>query len=114
MASINVLGSQGHLSLEWDPADPESVAGARAEVERLRRAGYTFWLTEPDVPADAVAAGNGRLVVKAPDEVLVRQVEDPVAEFEAANAVEPTGTPRRRGRPPRQPTVTAVPRMAGG
>ena len=107
MSQINVLGSQGHLSLEWDPADPESVANARAEVAKLRSMGYTFWLTESDIPADEIAAGNGHLIVKSQDEVLVRQVDDPVAEMS-----ETSETPRRRGRPAKQ--VTAVPRMAGG
>lgn len=110
MPAINVLGAGGHLSLDWNPDDPTQVAAIRAEVERLRAAGYTFWLTE-DVPADEGDAGGGHLIVRSATEMLVSQIDDPVSELSAVDETAPD-EPRRRGRPRR--AVTAVPRMAGG
>lgn len=46
--------ASGHLTLTWSPTDPESVAIARAEFERLKALGYAFY-----VSADAAA---GRVV----------------------------------------------------
>lgn len=37
---LDVMDSSGHTSVTWDPANPESVADARREFERLVRDGY--------------------------------------------------------------------------
>ena len=104
MAAIDVLNGSGHLTLEWDPNDEAAVARARAEVESLRAAGYSFFLTE-DEPADAIAAGRGKL--------LVKRTDDPVGDL---SEPEPEDAPvvkqKRRGRPPRE--AVAVRPMRGG
>lgn len=121
--TINVLGSRGHITLTWDPDDPEDVARARAEVETLRSAGYTFFLTE-GAPADEVAAGRGQLLVRRLDDP-VTELSEPVAEPEELSPIAKAlyeeltkpDAPRRRGRPPSNPAprqAAAVPRMAGG
>lgn len=102
--AIQILNASGHLTLEWDPDDPAAVEAIRVEVQNLQHAGYTFYLTEEE-PADAVAAGRGKL--------LVKRLTDPVAELAAVDK-EPEA-PKRRGRPAK-PTSTAVATrpMAGG
>lgn len=107
IAEIEVLNGSGHLSLTWDSENPEEVAAVRAEVARLRAAGYSFFLTA-DQPADEVAAGGGRL--------LVRRIEDPTAvpmddPTEPPPATETEPNPARRGRP--RKTVAVQP-MRGG
>lgn len=42
---LEVLDPTGHLSLTWNPDDPESVAKAGAEFDRLKDAGYAFFTT---------------------------------------------------------------------
>lgn len=104
MAQIQVLNGSGHLTLEWDHENPEEVARIRNEVQHLKDAGYSFFLTENE-PADAVAAGRGKL--------LVERVDDPVAilsEPEGESVTE--GVAKRRGRPPRE--AVAVQPMRGG
>lgn len=108
-ATIQVLNGRGHLTLEWNPEDPQEAAGIRAEVENLKAAGYSFWLTE-DAPADEVAAGRGKL--------LVKRIEDPVKELTAPDDdgdlpyEAPAVTSKRRGRPPRE--AVAVRPQRGG
>lgn len=59
---MEVLDATGHVTLRWDPADPESVAKARAEFDRMRGAGFAFFTTTA-VDALDPAAGtiDGRL-----------------------------------------------------
>lgn len=102
MSAIEVLNGSGHLTLEWDPENPAEVARVRAEVENLRNAGYTFFLTE-DEPADAIAAGRGKL--------LVKRTDDPVTDLSEPDEA-PAVEPKRRGRPPRE--AVAVRPMRGG
>jgi hypothetical protein len=45
MPCMDVLDATGHLSLTWDPADPESVSKAKAEFEQLKAAGFAFFST---------------------------------------------------------------------
>lgn len=46
---MEVLDHTGHLTLSWDPDDQASVERAQQEFERLRAAGYAFFVsTEPD------------------------------------------------------------------
>lgn len=65
--TLEVLNGRGHLSLSWDPENADEVAAARAEVEQLKKAGYSFFLVN-DVPADEVAAGHGALDVRKIDD----------------------------------------------
>lgn len=113
--TIEVLNGSGHLSLTWDPSNPEEVAKAKEEVEALKAAGYTFF---------EVAEGN----------LIVERVKDPVRPppYEAAPSPEPGPStvseeqPRRkRGRPrksdaaptpapPQGRRMVAVRQMQGG
>lgn len=85
--TLEVLDSSGHLTLTWDPSDPEQVRKAREEVERLRAAGYTFFAVVGATGADEVEAGNGTLIVQ--------RVESP---FSALPAQAPSKPPKK-GRP---------------
>ena len=135
MDSLHVLRGHGDLRLTWNPEEPEELARARAEVERLRAAGYQFFLVD-DTPADTVTAGRGTLVVRriepsavAPAlsvgrvdgrEVAYTITSDPGGarsgeEPDADVAVEGAGTeptPRRRGRRPQK--VVATRPLRGG
>ncbi|MFA6046278.1 MAG: hypothetical protein WC718_14940 [Phycisphaerales bacterium] len=68
--TLEVLDSSGHLTLEWDPNDETEIAAIRAEVARLKAAGYSFFLVE-GTPADEVAAGSGS------GKLVVRRIDDP-------------------------------------
>lgn len=81
MHELSVLDRSGHLRLTWDPNAAEEVENAREEVERLRQAGYGFFLVESGIPADPVTAGNGALEV--------RRVDDPIAAMREADEAEP-------------------------
>lgn len=50
--SIEFLDSSGHLSLQWDATDHDSVEHARAEFEALRQAGYSFFRVVPQQVAE--------------------------------------------------------------
>jgi hypothetical protein len=102
---IDVLNGKGHLTLEWNPDDQEAVDHMREEIDTLKKAGYTFFITEDEL-ADEVAAGKGHLIGK----LLVRRTENPVEELTEI-AQEPA---RRRGRQPAAPTAVAVQPMRGG
>lgn len=76
--TLEVLNVSGHLSLSWDPENEQEVAEVRAEVERLRAAGYSFFLVEDGGPADAVAAGRGALNVRRiMDPILPPSIHEP-------------------------------------
>lgn len=99
--TLEVLNGSGHLSLSWDPENEREVAEARAEVERLKAAGYSFFLVN-DGPADEVAAGHGALdVVRIEDPILTLSVHEntpPIMEAAAETVVahdpEPEGDHR--------------------
>lgn len=42
---MEILDQSGHLTLSWNPEEPESVTKAREEFDRLRAAGYAFFST---------------------------------------------------------------------
>jgi hypothetical protein len=116
--TLSVLDRSGDIKIEWDHADPARREWARAEVERLRAAGYTFYLVD-GTPADEVAAGGGTLVVRRLD---AAEVVDPPAD-EPAPAPAPDDAPaatapKRRGRPPKAQAadrqVVAARPLAGG
>jgi hypothetical protein len=46
MNAIAVLDPTGHLTIGWNPADPEDVAQAERAVKALQAEGFTFWRTE--------------------------------------------------------------------
>lgn len=43
MGELVVLNETGDVKVEWDPADAESTAKAKAEFERLQGEGYLFY-----------------------------------------------------------------------
>lgn len=93
---IEVLDPSGHLTLEWNPDDPASVAAAQAEWEKLKEAGFAFFADGGAEAADMDAGVRHRGKVEAR---VVR--------------VEPEAVKPRRGRRgPRR--STAVPPMRGG
>lgn len=105
MHTLEVLNRSGHLTLKWNPEDPEDVAKAREAVAALKAEGYTFFAVAGRTGVDEVAAGNGYLIVD--------RVEDPVEYRPAppAAAAAPEGPPpKKRGRPPK----TASPPPAKG
>lgn len=97
-STIEVLNGSGHLSMKWDPADPEEVARARAEALHLYEAGYSFFLVD-DTPADPIAAGRGELVVRR---------------MEADDVVPQLAEAESEGKPKRAKRAVAIQRMAGG
>ena len=74
MDTLDVLDPSGHLTLKWNPADPEEVTKAREEVGRLKKAGYTFFNVVGSKGADEIEAGKGHL--------LVERIDDPVEPVE--------------------------------
>lgn len=72
--TLSILNGSGDTKLSWDPASPADVAQAREQVAALKEKGYQFFLTRGTQP-DEVEAGLG--------ELLVRRIEDPVAEPQA-------------------------------
>lgn len=46
MNTMRVLNEKGDITVEWNPDDPESVAKARAEYDRLKEDGYEFYEVE--------------------------------------------------------------------
>ncbi|HXJ56433.1 MAG TPA: hypothetical protein VNU68_07185 [Verrucomicrobiae bacterium] len=86
---LRILGAAGDVKITWNHDDQADRAKARAEVARLKAAGYLFFLLDGS-PADEVSSGNGELVAHiASDEEII--------------APEPAETPAepevRRGRP---------------
>lgn len=43
MGALRILNQQGDIRVEWDPADPESTAHAKAEYDQLKKDGYKFY-----------------------------------------------------------------------
>ncbi len=70
--TLEILNPSGHLTLTWSPSEPAEVAEIRAEVTRLKAAGYSFFLVD-DTPADEVTAAGSTGQLK------VRRIEDPTA-----------------------------------
>lgn len=93
---LEVMDPTGHLTLSWNPDDPESVAKAGAEFERLKEAGYAFFST-----TDENAAGVKRLTKKVLTESRSLDVRP----------AEPTQTKTFNARARR---TVAVPPMRGG
>jgi hypothetical protein len=100
--TLEVLDPSGHVTLQWDPDDPESVARAEAEFKRMQEAGFAFFTT---ASPDAAAVKKMTKKQKARGSLDGRFIE----EAEPAEALEQTTTfkPRRR-------RTVAVRQMAGG
>jgi len=85
---LSILGRAGDIKLTWDKDDPESVAKARAEIARLKQAGYMFYIVDGS-PADEIAAGNGELTARFASEAELVAARSELAKlrqsYEAAN-----------------------------
>lgn len=95
--TLEVLNGSGHISLTWDHTNQAEVEATRAEVERLRQAGYSFFLVTGE-PADAVRAGAGELIVKRIDDPLRVHEEAAGADVAGEPPERPVAAPKRRGR----------------
>jgi hypothetical protein len=42
--TLEILGREGHISVAWDPDNPEEVEKARAEFNRLLEAGFMLFV----------------------------------------------------------------------
>lgn len=91
--TLEVLNGSGHLTLSWNPEDPDEVARARETVNHLKSQGYTFFVVAGSVGDDAVEQGAGRIIVD--------RIEDPTAppltiapEAPASLALEASETPK--------------------
>lgn len=77
---LEVLDSSGHLTLTWDPANPDEVAKAREEVKRLKEVGYTFYAVVGATGDDEVDAGNGTLIIQRIDDPICPPSVEPTEE----------------------------------
>jgi hypothetical protein len=113
ISTLSVLDRSGDLTLTWDHSDEAARENARQEVERLWKAGYSFFLANGS-PVDAVAAGAGTLIVRRLDAAEVVAETPPDEPSEPAEApVDPPS--KRRGRPPKADRhVVAVRPLSGG
>lgn len=114
---LSILDGSGDFTVTWDHDNQEDREKARLEVERLRAAGYSFFLTD-GTPADAIAAGAGTLIVRRLD---ASEVVDPLSTHTpdhptvAADDQPTEPAKRRRGRPPKADRhVVAVRPLRGG
>lgn len=57
---MEVLDPTGHLSLTWDPQDGASVDKARADFQRLKEAGYAFFVDQVEDAAEVERWKTGR------------------------------------------------------
>lgn len=62
---MEILDPQaGHISLEWDPDDRDSVKRAREEFDRLKQAGYAFYSTPDEKERKRLQAKDGKYDVR--------------------------------------------------
>lgn len=59
---MNVMDSSGHTTVTWDPTDRDSVRTARAEFDRLRRAGYQAFRMDLVTETGAVVEEKGERI----------------------------------------------------
>lgn len=97
--SLEVLNGSGHLVLTWNPSVPEEVEKARAEVESLKAAGYTFYAVV-GAQGDEIEAGDGQLIVE--------RVSTPIRLLPPVGGV-PKG---KKGRKPKEVKPTGVRHVA--
>jgi hypothetical protein len=60
--TLEVLNADGHLTLNWDPDNPDEVQKAKAEFEALKAAGFAFFREDREVRR---LGRSGALDVKA-------------------------------------------------
>lgn len=96
---LQILDSSGDLTLTWNPEDPEDVARARAEVDRLKAAGYTFFAVVGATGADEIECGNGELIVRHIQSPLELEEDLPPEPGEEAPADPLCGHPGADGKP---------------
>jgi hypothetical protein len=98
MTELRVLDRSGDTRVTWDHHDEASKTKARAEVARLKEAGYLFFLVDGS-PADEIEGGRGELVARYVDETELFEtpaIESPTPTEEAPPATE---APKKKGRP---------------
>lgn len=83
MNTLEILDVTGHLTLSWNPHEPEDVARAKAEFDRLKSAGFAFFSSEEDEKPKLRIGKSGRL------EGRLVQVKDFDTEAERTVAVRP-------------------------
>lgn len=112
---LRILGAAGDTRLTWDANDPADRERARAEVARLRTAGYLFFLVD-GTPADEVTAGNGELVARfATDADLLDPTPTEAQDTAPAPTTdEPEPAAKRRGRPRKTTQAIATRPLRGG
>jgi hypothetical protein len=49
--TLEVLDPTGHVTLTWDPNDPDAVRTAEDEFERLKTAGFAFFVNDAETDA---------------------------------------------------------------
>ena len=107
MDSLEVLNGSGHLSVTWDPSNPEEIEKARQVVEDLKAVGYRFYA----VTDDPISSGNGNLIVER-IETPIRPPE-PTSEAASDESSQPKkGKTGKKG--PQDRKTVAVRQMAGG
>lgn len=75
---LETLGPSGHVSMTWNPDDPDDLARAKAEFARLKAAGFVFF--EADAAPDAMPPGDqraGPMLARGAGRLDVRRVEVP-------------------------------------
>lgn len=58
---MEVLDASGHLTLTWDPHNPDETKKAREEFERLKAAGFAFFTEEGSDKPRLRIGKSGRL-----------------------------------------------------
>jgi hypothetical protein len=43
---LDIPDETGHLTLDWDPSDPQSVAEAKAAFDKLKACGFAFYASD--------------------------------------------------------------------
>lgn len=100
---LEILDPSGHVTLRWTPDDPESVARAEAEFNRMRDAGFAFFVSEsPD--ADRVEDLDDEMRARGEMDGRLEQVR---------RKKEPKPEKTRTFRPRASRTVAVAP-MRGG
>ena len=75
---LEILGDKGYTTVEWDPDNPEEVAKARAEFDKLKAAGFLlFVVTEVDDLPVEVGRVTAQLASAPP--LVPAQTPEPVS-----------------------------------
>lgn len=109
---MHVLDATGHMTLTWDPDDPDEVARAAAEFQRLRAAGYLMFASRTDFqPSDGeLRADMPRAATPAPEPVKAKRGRGRLA----AAIGDATDLEQTAELKPRSRRHVAIPPMRGG